>query len=259
MKKTLITLLVLGGMAMGAAPDLADANITTNGTTTSYWTEDGNFTVALTLDVTGLRKYLEQGQTAAWGTNIVGYDVKGTATGVCINGSSGSGKVNTSGLYARWGNDTAWNPTNGSDVQWDGGTNLSDLNGEAEGTGWDSVGSVGLVYSFGTTAGTAVALTILDTEGTALVDSYVTAGGLKSGTATNAVLTLHSEIVAASYFFDDRLAYNDADYKALAAAAAGAAIPATEGWTRVIPEPATATLSLLALAGLAARRRRASH
>ncbi len=36
MKKTLITLLVLGGVAMGATPDLADANITTNGTTTSY-------------------------------------------------------------------------------------------------------------------------------------------------------------------------------------------------------------------------------
>ena len=256
MKKTLITLLALGGMAMGAAPDLADANITTNGTTTSYWTEDGDFTVALTLDVASLRKYLEQGQTPVWGTNIVSYDAGGAATGVCINGGSSSNKVNTSGLYARWKTDIAWNPTNGSDVRWDGGTNLSDLNGDAEGTGWDSVGSAGLVYSFGATTGTAVAFTILDTEGTALVDSYVTAGGLKSSSATNAVLTLHNEMVAAGYFFDDRLDYVEGDYKALAAAAAGAAIPATEGWTRVIPEPATATLSLLALAGLAARRRR---
>ncbi|MBR1981226.1 MAG: PEP-CTERM sorting domain-containing protein [Akkermansia sp.] len=256
MKKTLITLLALGGMAMGAAPDLANANITTNGTTTSYWTEDGNFTVALTLDVESLRKYLEKGQTPAWGTDIVRYDAGGTATGVCINGGSSNSKVNTSGLYARWGNDTAWNPSNSADVRWDGGTNLSDLNGDAEGTGWDSVGSAGLVYGFGATTGTVVALTILDTDGTALVDSYVTAGNLKSGNATNAVLTLHSEMVAAGYFFDDRLGYVEADYKALAAAAAGAAIPATEGWTRVIPEPATATLSLLALAGLAARRRR---
>ena len=244
MKKTLITLLVLGGVAMGATPDLADANITTNGTTTSYWTEDGNFTVALTLDVASLRKYLEQGQTPVWGTNIVSYDAGGTATGVCINGGSSSNKVNTSGLYARWGTNINWNST-----CFTSGNDLATLN-------WDNVGSAGLVYSFGATTGTAVAFTIRDTEGTALVDSYLTAGGLKSSSATNAVLTLHNEMVAAGYFFDDRLDYDAADYKALAAAAAGAAIPATEGWTRVIPEPATATLSLLALAGLAARRRR---
>ncbi len=198
----------------------------------------------MTLDVTSLRTYLEKGQAVSWGTNIVSYDVNGTATGVCINGGSSAGKVNTSGLYARWGTNTNWSSTCFS-----GETDLAALN-------WDTVGSAGLVYSFGTTAGTAVALTILDTEGTALVDSYVTAGGLKSGSATNAVLTLHSKMVAAGYFFDDRLEYDATDYKALAAAAAGAAIPATEGWTRVIPEPATATLSLLALAGLAARRRR---
>lgn len=252
MKKTLITLLAMAGISFGAAPDLATANITTNGTTNSYWTLDGDFTVALTLDVTELKKVLEKGQSPTWGTNLVSYNANGTLTGVCTNGGSSNSQINTSGLYARWGNTTNWNS-----VQWQGsGVNLSDLNGDAEGTGWDSVTSAGLVYSFGSTAGTAVSFVMYDANGSALVESYVVADGLKSGSATNQVLTLHSDIVAASYFFDERVAFVDADYKSLAAAAAGAAVPTTESWTRVIPEPATATLSLLALCGLAARRRR---
>lgn len=245
----------MAGISFGAAPDLATANITTNGTTNSYWTQDGNFTVALTLDVTELRKALEKGQTKSWGTNLVSYVANGTLTGVCFNGGSDSNSlITTSGHFARWGNTTNWNS-----VQWQGSnTDLSDLNGDAAGTGWDSVGSAGLVYSFSTTngTGTAVSFVMYDTEGTSLVESYVTAGSLCSGSATNQVLTLHSDIVAASYFFDERLENNETDYKTLAAAAAGAAIPVTESWTRIIPEPTTATLSLLALAGLAARRRR---
>lgn len=251
MKKTLIALVALAGISFGAAPDLATANITTNGTTNSYWTLDGNFTVALTLDVTELRKVLEKGQAPSWGTDLVSYVANGTLTGVCTNGGSSNNQINTSGLYARWGDTTNWNS-----VQWQGSVGLSDLNGDAEGTGWDSVTSAGLVYSFGATAGTAVSFVMYDANGSALVESYVEAGGLKSGSATNQELTLHSDIVAASYFFDDRLVNSETDYKTLAAAAAGAAIPATEGWTRIIPEPTTATLSLLALCGLAARRRR---
>ncbi len=241
----------MAGISFGAAPDLATANITTNGTTNSYWTLDGDFTVALTLDVTELKKVLEKGQTPTWGTNLVSYNANGTLTGVCTNGGSSNNQINTSGLFARWGGTTNWNS-----VQWQGNVNLSDLNGDAEGTGWDSVASAGLVYSFGSTAGTAVSFVMYDANGSALVESYVLASGLKSGSATNQVLTLHSDIVAASYFFDERVGLDETNYKSLAAAAAGAAVPATESWTRIIPEPTTATLSLLALCGLAARRRR---
>ncbi len=238
MKKTLIALLAVSSMAMAASLDEAAIKQAGN---TGYNTLGNNFTVAITLDVEELRSLLEKGQTPAWGTDIVSYNANGTLTGVTVNGGSSGGKINTSGLYARWGTNAAWNS-----VTWNGSTNLSDLNGDAEGTGWDNVASAGLVYSFGATSGTTVAFTLIDTEGTAIVDSCVTAGGLKSGSAGAAALTF-GDSVASSYYFSTYMGNATADMKALAN---------TVAITNPIPEPTTATLSLLALAGLAARRRR---
>ncbi len=238
MKKTLIALMAASSMAM--ATTLEDANFTKVGNT-GYNTQSNNFTVALTLDVAKLRTLLEKGQAFAWGTDIVNYNCNGTATGVTVNGGSDAGKINTSGLYARWGDNTAW-----SSVQWQGSTNLSDLNGDAEGTGWDDVASAGLVYSFGATSGTTVAFTLIGHDGSAIVDSYVTATGLKSQNAGAAALTFHDS-VAGSYYFNGYKGGDEATMKALANSVAT---------TAPVPEPTTATLSLLALAGLAARRRR---
>ena len=236
MKKTLIALLAVSSVAMAVSLD--DALIAQAGND-GYDTQSGNFTVALKLDVEELGMLLEQGQAKAWGTDIVKYICNGTATGVTVNGgSNASGEITSSGLFARWGNTTNWNS-----VQWQGNTNLADLNGDAEGTGWDAVASAGLVYSFGKADGTAVAFTLIGNDGSVLVDSYVVADGLKSSSAGAAALTF-GDSVAASYYFDGYKGGNEADMKALAGAVAS------------IPEPTTATLSLLALAGLAARRRR---
>ena len=237
MKKTLIALLAASSVAM--ATSLDEALIAQAGND-GYDTQSGNFTVALKLDVEELGKLLEQGQPAAWGTDIVKYICNGTATGVTVNGSSDGSTINTSGLYARWADGTAWDG-----VQWQGNTNLADLNGEAEGTGWDAVASAGLVYSFGKADGTAVAFTLIGNDGSVLVDSYVFASALKSSSAGADALTF-DDSVAASYYFDGYKGGNEANMKALAGAVA----------TASIPEPTTATLSLLALAGLAARRRR---
>ncbi len=242
MKKTLIALLAVSSVAMAVSLDEATIKLGNEG----YDTQSGNFTVALTLNVAELRTLLEQGQAKAWGTDIVTYICNGTATGVTVNGgSNASGEIASSALYARWGNDTAWNPANGSDVVWSGSGSLADLNGDAEGTGWDAVASAGLVYSFGKTDATAVAFTLIGNDGSVLVDSYVVASALKSGSAGAAALTF-DDSVAASYYFNDYKGGSEADMKALAGAVA----------TASIPEPTTATLSLLALAGLAARRRR---
>ncbi len=238
MKKTLITLLAAASCAMGVT--LEDAAFVKGGNT-GYNTLGNNFTVALTLDVTELQTLLEKGQTPAWGTDIVSYACNGTQTGVTVNGGSSNNSINTSGLYARWGNTTNWNS-----VTWQGADNLSDLNGDAAGTGWDNIASAGLVYSFGATSGTAVAFTLIDTDGNAIIDSYVTAGTLKSGSAAADALSF-GDAVSSSYYFNNYMGGSETDMKALSNAAAVAA---------PIPEPATATLSLLALAGLAARRRR---
>lgn len=239
MKKTLIALMATSSMAM-AAVSLDDADITMAGNT-GYNTQGNNFTVALTLDVTELQTLLEKGQTPAWGTDIIKYVCNGTATGVTVNGGSNNNQINTSGLFARWGDTTNWNS-----VQWQGDTNLSDLNGDAAGTGWDNVASAGLVYSFGATSGTVVSFTLIDNDGNTLVNSYVAASGLKSASAGKAALTFDDSVLT-SYYFNEYMGGNETNMKALSA---------TVATTAPIPEPTTATLSLLALAGLAARRRR---
>jgi len=65
-------------------------------------------------------------------------------------------------------------------------------------------------------------------------------------------LWLNTDIVGAYHVFGQALTASSADLKALESAAGTAYLAATPA----IPEPTTATLSLLALAGLAARRRR---
>ena len=232
-------------MAM-AAVSLDDADITMAGNT-GYDTQGKNFTVALTLDVTELKTLLEKGQAPAWGTDIVSYVCNGTLTGVTVNGSSNVSKITASGLYARWGTDKVWGYGDPKQiVTWQGSTNLSDLNGDATGTGWDNVASAGLVYSFGATSGTAVSFTLIDNDGNMLVNSYVLAGDLKSGSAGKAALTFDDSVLT-SYYFNEYMGGNEANMQALSA---------TVATTAPIPEPTTATLSLLALAGLAARRRR---
>ena len=240
--KKYITLAALfaAGAAFANAVSLEDATISMGGNT-GYDTQGNNFTVALTLDVTELRTLLEKGQTPAWGTDIISYACNGTATGVTVNGGSSNNAINTSGLYARWGTTTNW-----GSVQWQGSeTNLSDLNGDAEGTGWDSVSFAGLVYSFGATSGTTVAFTLLKEDKTAIVDSCVTAGGLKSASAAADALTFGAS-VAASYYFDSYMGSSETDMKALSYAAA-------------IPEPSAfgllAGLGALALVGSRRRRR----
>jgi MYXO-CTERM domain-containing protein len=238
MKKTLIALMAASSIAMAVSLEEVDFSRAGNA---GYDTLGNNFTVALTLDVAELKAFLEQGQPTAWGTDIVKYICNGVATGVTANGGSSSGKINTSGLFARWGGTTNWNS-----VQWQGDTNLSDLNGGAEGTGWDAVASAGLVYSFGATSGTAVAFTLIGNDGAAIIDSYVVAGGLKSGSAGADALSFDDSVLS-SYYYNEYMGGNEASLKALAS---------TVATTAPIPEPTTATLSLLALAGLAARRRR---
>lgn len=230
MKKTLIALLALGSCAMGVT--LEDADRLGYGGS-AFTTTDGNFTVALTLDVTELRSILEAGQNTSWGTDIVCYDIAGTKTGVTVNGGSSGGKINTSGLYARWGTNTNWNST-----CWTGATDLATI-------AWDTVADAGLVYSFSSTGGTSVAFSLLDAEGTAIVDTYATASGLKSASATASTISFDDSVIGV-YYFNGGVSETDA--KALAKSAAV--------MTGTVPEPTTATLSLLALAGLAARRRR---
>ena len=243
--KKYITLaaLLAAGTTFANAVSLDDANKTVGGNI-GYNTDGGNFTVALTLDVEALRSALELGQQKSWGTNLVNYVANGTNTGVVFNGGSNSNsKITSSGLYARWGDNINWNST-----CWTSGSDLADLNGDAEGTGWDSVAYAGLVYSFGSASGTAVAFTLLDAEKNAIVDSYLYASGLKAGSAGAAALTF-DDSVATSYYFNSYMGGNEVNMKSLSNLAAT---------TAPVPEPSAFGMlaGLGALALVASRRRR---
>ena len=253
MKKTLIALSAIAGLALSAqgATLLTDADIQMGGNT-SYNTLGNNFTVAMTLDVAELRTLLEQGQTKAWGTDIISYDSTGNEdattglTGVTVNGLSSGDTINSASLYYRWQDNAAYGKNSDGSSTITAGAYLSDLNGDEAGTGWDNVASAGLVYSFGATTGTVVALTLLDANGDTIVEYFDdSATGLRTANAVASTLTF-DDSVASSYYFDEKIS----DQETLTALAVAAAT------TPAVPEPATASLSLLGLAALMIRRRR---
>ena len=244
MKRTIAFIALCSATMAADSVTLETADVAVAGNT-GYKTQSGTFTVAMTLDVERMRELLEKGNSQQWKTMIVNYVAGGVNTGVTVNGSANTDQtIKGSYLYARWNTDYAWNPSGGSDVIWSGSNSLADLNGEAEGTGWDEVAYAGLVYSFSNAAGTSVAFTLIGVDGSVIVDSCVSAPGLIASGAGVEKLTF-DEAVLSSYYFNSAL--TEADRSNLANLAATA---------KPLPEPTTATLSLLALAGLAARRRR---
>lgn len=237
MKKTIIAIVALSGVSMGITLD--DLTYTAGNAATT--TEDGTFSYVLTLDVEDLRGLLEKGQPQAWGTKVVEYSAGGTATGIVVNGGSSNNKVNTSSLYAKWGDNNAWGNfmSTGSDTSID----LADLNGDAEGTGWDDVVGAAITYTFDLNNGTKGALTLIGLNDTVIINHITTLSGLKTASAIGAAISF-GDMVTGYYYSNNVL--SEAESKEVSKLAAIASIP----------EPTTATLSLLALAGLAARRRR---
>lgn len=198
-----------------------------------------NATVALTLDVNGIKDISGANFggsadalvifafTGTWGDSSAG------ELGVCVNGSSGG---HTSGVYT-YGK-------KGSTVSKNVSTGLNTLFTST--TNWSTIDSLSLVCSMVTNVSGQVSITtafsIRNTDGT--ISTY---GGSSArihwGTTdgfTASGVTFNSDLVKTSTTYTGALSLDDA--KALS--------------VQLIPEPTTATLSLLALAGLAARRRR---
>lgn len=250
MKKTLITLLALGGLALGAdaitnIPSVAvykNASDITLPSDTLSWT--GGITIALTLDDSYLK---------TWATN----DATGTYQIFYMKGITTSGSTNynqTIGLkFLRESSTSAkitgcWNATNANadntanQYGKDNATELEDLTLMS-----DSLESASIVYMFGGSSTDAqVVLTLGYSDDTTKQYSY-TLTGYKCGywaTQPNSIIDGHKDLVDGITVYGTRL---DVDM----AKSVGIAV-----LNQAIPEPTTATLSLLALAGLAMRRRR---
>lgn len=214
---------------------LQDAVIT-HYDSSSITSQGSTFSVAITLDVSGLRVLLEAGQQDTRQTDIICFSTGETQTGVATGGSPGENHtIGSSNLIGFLGYDY------GSTTNINYSENLADLNGDQEGTGWDNAAYAGMVYTHDAENGSSVYFTILDKDNKELTQSsYITNEYLKSS-ATHDTIAFHPSTTA-TFYYD--MALNAHQAQALAIAAAS------------VPEPATAMLSLLALAGVAARRRR---
>lgn len=227
MKKTLITLMALASCAMGASySDFTEFTVAGTVDTTGFDYSSNAVTVAVTLNVDVIKEYFgEQVGTSHMLVSVTGNNAIGVGTLV---------KNDTNEYFSgAWNQTIDYTPT-GIDTD----MGRADL--------WANADSASLVFSADRTTGARVVFTMNYTDGTVFQTSG-TAGSVKSGSWSASGLILDTAAVTSVAMYNAYITIDEA--KAVGLNMLPESAP-------VVPEPATATLSLLALAGLAARRRR---
>ena len=247
MKKTIIALLALGSMAM-ADVVLTDAVMTLgsaetkNFETTDVLYHDSTVTMSMELDIAALKSALETSGVQKKNYLLGNFSVALNSTangdaGALVIYTSSSASNKTSSIWA------SGNKSTGS-ANVGGATYLSTL---LESDAWANATGAALTLSVKVAdnadeALTGIYLTLADKDGN-LTEYSNTTNAIRwsSFNPTYGVTGVQTgELTKKAYIFNTDVTATNA--KALNAA--------------ILPEPATATLSLLALAGLAARRRR---
>lgn len=267
MKKTFATLIALAGIAVGEASaitlsDFSQIDLSsltgdnkdtyTLSTTTKVWT------LAVTIDSQAVRSYMEKGvkvyptgtTDAPEGAIVSGaansglqiFDAKlanNSSIGIDTNFGSENNQIKSSGFYGSWNGAGSSAPVGNYNVN---SVNVAPFN-------WDNIGSIALTLSYkyqddnSTAIGTNVAIAVYDKNGDLLGSSYGSNTGLRTDSSLTSIA--FNDAVTSAYLYNQYLAKDDVT-----------SLTQELGKAALIPEPTTATLSLLALAGLAARRRR---
>ncbi len=254
MKKTLITLMALAGMAA------ADTVTPITDTTTGTWSTHGTISVADGVISTGFTNWQVDAATYTLNkaltykeTDVLHFSFDATNNGTG-NGMLTLALVGTSNaIVIGHGNYDKLNEVagHGDDVQVGVTDNVT------------ATGGYGFAF---TNPGDDVTLNIVNNWEDAMPNNGVTTtiSGQIAWDGDSYSLTLNSSAMSGSYSCDLNLTTLDITKMVVTIEGGGTA---QEGWetgtmsnlsisTPAIPEPTTATLSLLALAGLAARRRR---
>lgn len=266
MKKTLATLIALASVAMGETSAITLSNFSQidltaltgdNKDTYTLATTTATWTLAVTIDSQAVRPYMEKG-TYVYSSGATdapeGSLVSGTANsglqvfdakvdnnsriGIDTNFGSSNNAITSSGFYGSWNGAGNSAPVGNYGVN---SLNLASLD-------WDNIGSIALTlsYAYGTKdngIGANVAIAVYDKNGTLLGSSYGSNTTLRTSSNLNSIM--FSDAVTSAYLYNQYLSEENVT-----------SITQELGKAALIPEPTTATLSLLALAGLAARRRR---
>lgn len=246
MKKTLLTLSLLAVSSLAAkAVGWGDSYAySENGATITLTDTPSSFTVVAVVDIEKLQAVMAKDAALTKATLIDAWQVRDDkdnagAAGVHEIGlqtnyssydhdgdSSTAALISTSGIYGCWNQ---------------GGAYSFEMNsGFESGAFWSDIKEASVVLTYSYSTGAMGLFTGVKNDG-----SVVTLGGTFNTTLRGKDMTFDTfkfdtNIVTEAFVFNSVSTVEQATYM---------------GYT-VIPEPATATLSLLALAGLAARRRR---
>ena len=234
MKKTLIALMALASVACGATlsgeVSIQRFNTLYDGAITlTNYTAGDDYTLTYTLGTLG------------WDNTSIGYS---SPLYLVLTGGDTSAANDNWGLFTQAGQYLAFDTTSTNDR---GGLTTSansyTSSNTTTATGSLAQGTEGWFYTFGNSTNNQVGMTVTLSRADG-VDSVV----INKGTTAIANFTITGDTpLDASKFVFDGFNVNWRSYAATFTA---------NGTTVIIPEPATATLSLLALVGLAARRRR---
>ena len=225
------------------------------------------WTLSMTLDASKLKKYMEAGTTVykpgttgvSAGSLVSGsvdsglqiVDVtlsSGSRIGIDTNfgstaSASADGKITSSGLYGCWNGGKSGSTTTSTSGVGNYGVGTFDFSG----LNWSKIGSIAITLSYqyanSDGNGTNFAIALYDTSGELVNSSYGSNTGLRTDSSLESIA--FSNAVTSAYLYNSRITGTEAQ-----------SITKSLGKYAVVPEPTTATLSLLALAGLAARRRR---
>ncbi len=234
MKKTLFVTLAMASCSMGATT-LEDAIYNTKETSLTLDPGLSSFSALVSLDVDALKGAMIVGSSLAKYTLIDMQDTDGSDIGLQTNYSSENNLIKYSGLYGIWNQSGAYNV---------GMSAAADGSGMEAASFWTNAVGASAMLTYSYSAGTNAVFTICYANG-----NTVTLGGSANTSLKGSGLTADKALFDGN-FVDEAWVFNTslsvAEAKALTEAIASVNVP----------EPTTATLSLLALAGLAARRRR---
>lgn len=242
---------LLASSAMGIS--LVDAVVSGDGSTALSWADPaGEVTVVVTLNVDQLKEYMLAGKTPGVHTliNLYSADREGCFFSLCSSGNTNTNtdEIDKSGFYALLTLPVGENQYSvglGNDVG---------LGFETE-SFWDNAAMAAVTFSYSATKyGVTATFTLLDASGE--IQQKIPGTWSDPEIANGLTFSFGSvdfarEDVTSAYVFTKELTQKETLLLAQEAGRTELGL--------AVPEPTTATLSLLALAALAARRRRASR